>query len=487
MPSPTNQSTTNLQSPVLPGITVGFATAVAMWGIGYLTHLGGAWAPPALVFMLLAAALAFGGFLAARMTPAASSWKPTLIAGLTTSLINFLILGSVLANPAEGVEPLRANWPLIALGSILAQTFLMMLGGHFGARAHPTDPNRKRTREWWLSRFAIVAALSALPVILSGGLVTSAGAGMAVPDWPASFGDNMFLFSLSKMTGGIYFEHAHRLFGSLVGFTTVVLTLICASHSRSKPAAFAAFFLLIATFISSFFLDGLLHNLLPTAGMIGALIIAFRFCGWRYGIVIFALSLVVLQGILGGIRVLVDSTPLAMVHGITGQLTFALLCLLGAFLSPLWRTADRTPGDKLSRTLALTLAIVVVFQMILGAGIRHFGLDMPMFLHPHILGAIIIVVLAPMAGFRTKAKHADRPPLKQLGSMVVHTMGLQFVLGGLALWVVIANRDVEEKSAIELVIRTAHQATGALLLAFSALLAAWSLRLISTPKTPAPE
>ena len=483
---------TSAQPPAiaLPGLTLGFATAVAMWGVGYITHLGGAWAPPALVFVLLAAVLVLGGFCTARMTPAKDSWKPTLIAGLTTSLVNFLILGSVLANPGEGEEPMRANWALIALGSVLAQTLLVMIGGHFGSKKDPDDPGREKSCDWWLSRFGIVAAFSALPVILSGGIVTTTGTGMAVPDWPATFGDNMFLFSLSKMTGGVYYEHAHRLFGSLVGLTTVVFVLACATHSKSKPLAFLAFLVLAGFSLSPFFIESEespLHIVLPLAGIIGAIGIALLKCGWRYAVAITALSLVIAQGSLGGLRVLADSTVLAMAHGISGQVTFALLCLLGAFFSPLWRRGpEAVGGDRFARTLSLVLLIVLVFQVFLGAGARHFDLH-PAFLHTHILGAVIVAVLAPMAGFRHKAKHKARPPLEVLGVATVHTMILQFVLGVFALLVVIAYREKEETQTLEIVVRTAHQATGALLLGAASLLAAWSFRLISTRNTPSPE
>src|SRR6202040_2778147 len=77
--------------------------------------------------------------------------------------------------------------------------------------------------------FAIISTLSVLLLICSGGLVTSHEAGMAVPDWPNSFGYNMFLFPVSRWVGGVFFEHTHRLIASGVGLLTIglcVLTLI---------------------------------------------------------------------------------------------------------------------------------------------------------------------------------------------------------------------------------------------------------------------
>src|ERR1041385_4268868 len=77
----------------------------------------------------------------------------------------------------------------------------------------------------WLHRFALLTAVCTLFLIAIGGLVTSHGAGMAVPDWPNSYGYNMFAFPISKWVGGILYEHSHRLMASLVGLLTSVLAL----------------------------------------------------------------------------------------------------------------------------------------------------------------------------------------------------------------------------------------------------------------------
>ena len=69
----------------------------------------------------------------------------------------------------------------------------------------------------WPHRLAVLTTAATFLLILAGGVVTNTGTGMAVPDWPTTFGYNMFLYPLSRMTGGVYYEHAHRLFGSLVG------------------------------------------------------------------------------------------------------------------------------------------------------------------------------------------------------------------------------------------------------------------------------
>src|ERR1700737_1572185 len=76
-----------------------------------------------------------------------------------------------------------------------------------------------------LNGFAVLVALSVVALIGLGGLVTSHDAGMAVPDWPNSFGYNMFLFPISRWVGGVFFEHTHRLIASLVGLLTIGLCI----------------------------------------------------------------------------------------------------------------------------------------------------------------------------------------------------------------------------------------------------------------------
>src|SRR5688572_3975924 len=74
-----------------------------------------------------------------------------------------------------------------------------------------------------LHRFALFTACSTAFLIFVGGLVTSNSAGLAVPDWPTTYGENMFLFPYEKWVGGIFYEHGHRLVASFVGMLTVIL------------------------------------------------------------------------------------------------------------------------------------------------------------------------------------------------------------------------------------------------------------------------
>src|SRR5580704_3834020 len=89
----------------------------------------------------------------------------------------------------------------------------------------------------WLSRFALATAITTLVLIALGGLVTSHEAGLSVPDWPTSYGYNMFLFPVSKWVGGILWEHSHRLVATYLGVLVVSLTRWLGGHPARKPLA----------------------------------------------------------------------------------------------------------------------------------------------------------------------------------------------------------------------------------------------------------
>src|SRR3954462_6469746 len=76
-----------------------------------------------------------------------------------------------------------------------------------------------------LPRLALLTACATFPLIFMGGLVTSHQAGMSVPDWPNSYGYNMVMFPPSKWVGGIFYEHTHRLMGTVVGMCAIMLAI----------------------------------------------------------------------------------------------------------------------------------------------------------------------------------------------------------------------------------------------------------------------
>jgi cytochrome c oxidase assembly protein subunit 15 len=92
---------------------------------------------------------------------------------------------------------------------------------------------------------ALATTCATFPLIFMGGLVTSHGAGLSVPDWPNSYGYNMFTFPPSKWVGGILYEHTHRLMATVVGVLSIALA-ICAwklefrRRARCSRIAFSA-------------------------------------------------------------------------------------------------------------------------------------------------------------------------------------------------------------------------------------------------------
>src|SRR5260370_40280190 len=176
----------------------------------------------------------------------------------------------------------------------------------------------------WL---AIISTLSVLGLIGSGGLVTSHEAGMAVPDWPNSFGYNMFLFPIFGWVGGVFFEHTYRLIASLVGLLTIGLC--------------------IATW----------------------LIEDRRWVKWWASIAVLA---VVIQGVLGGLRVTEHNALLGLFHGCLHQSFLAFMATLALVTSPFWiRLGTSGPETRQLRTLSVVVTAMIFAQLILGARIRH--------------------------------------------------------------------------------------------------------------------
>ncbi|MEO1130759.1 MAG: COX15/CtaA family protein, partial [Planctomycetota bacterium] len=210
---------TPLRSLLAPAAVFAFGVAVAMWIVGFITHLPGLQAPPLAVGIALLVTQLAGAILCGRVCGP----RPVLtgaLAGLGAGLINLMILGAVVTSGSEEF----ASLPVLLVGWVLFSTALGTIGAAIGAR-FPGSTKELRPAGVWLAAFGAVAIAAAVPVLLSGGLTTSKDAGLAVPDWPTSYGANMFLFPLAKMTGGIYYEHTHRLFGSLIGLTTIALVV----------------------------------------------------------------------------------------------------------------------------------------------------------------------------------------------------------------------------------------------------------------------
>ncbi len=414
-------------------ITGGFGTTVAMWTLGYVLHLPGMMAPPPVAAVLIAAAFVAGVVWTARAGVGLAGWKVGLAAGAFAGVLNLLVLGGLLVE--EGAtNRARPGAPLLVTGWLAFSALLGAGAGALGARMRKKEAPGL-TSQAWLGRFAVIAAVAVVPLVAIGGVVTSTETGMAVPDWPNTYGSNMFLYPLSRMTGDIYLEHTHRLFGALVGLTTMTLMIFTLRVDKRGVAR-------------------------------GAVIAAF--------------ALVVAQGVLGGQRVVLDHRPLAVVHGVTGQAFLAFMIALAALLSERWRrapAAEPLPGGGLQRGLGWALLIALILQLALGAVARHFE-GRPGALHALITHAFFSLApfgLALALGMRTKAALGRDRLFKRLGSGLTHTVSLQMLLGVAAIWAVLAH--LESDPVVEVALATAHQANGALVLALATLTLAWSIRL----------
>jgi cytochrome c oxidase assembly protein subunit 15 len=194
-----------------------------------------------------------------------------------------------------------------------------------------------------LTVFAVVTAVSTLFLICVGGLVTSHGAGMAVPDWPTTYGYNMFAFPFSQwlFTGnGIFYEHSHRLVASAVGFLTTVLAVWLWLKDERR---------------------------------------------WLRWLGVVAFLLVCVQGLLGGLRVTLYKDELGIFHATLAQVFFLLVSAIAFCLTKTWRrlVAARHSVDfhRRFRPALLAASILILLQLVLGATMRHqhAGLAVPDF------------------------------------------------------------------------------------------------------------
>lgn len=407
----------------------GFATSIAGWILAYILRLPGEFVPPAVIGLTLLAAQFLGAYAAGRAAGSSKPWMVGLAAGLVTSALNTLIVLSAFAGDTPehggGLEPLRAIVAYIPLGAALGA-----IAGAIGGRnkiKSDVEPN-------WIGHFAVLNTAGAFALLVVGGIVTSAGAGLAVPDWPASFGANMFLFPLSRMTGGVFIEHAHRLLAVLVALNTAAL---------------------------------LVWSLVARTPTLARIVIAI------------ASLMVIVQAVLGGIRVVEAAAVFGLIHGVLGQIYVATLAVAAATLSRTWRAnvaPTPSPAAGGQRTLNLIALIALIVQIGFGAAVRHFDLQAHA-LWSHVGWSVAVLILLIAAGVRGQKLlgHAGAA-LRRSAVAVRHTVILQMVLGVVALIAAIVFRDAETPPPLSIILRTPHQAIGSVLLIATALLTAWTLR-----------
>jgi cytochrome c oxidase assembly protein subunit 15 len=269
------------------------------------------------------------------------------------------------------------------------------------------------TFDAWRHRFAVATVAATLALIFIGGLVTSTGSGLSVPDWPLSYG-----MLMPPMVGGVFYEHGHRMAATLVGFLTLVLA-IWTARAESRPGV--------------------------------------RRLAWG------ALAAVIAQGVLGGLTVIyLLPTPISVTHACLAQLFFCSLIALATVTSREWIAIDgppklSRPADDSGLRAAAAVATGMVFvQLVLGAVMRHIGaglaipdfptsfgrwippLDtLPVAVHfAHRVGALVVtalIVRLVVAAWRAEDRRFRRPAALVLGLVLVQVgLGAAAVLTGKA-------------------------------------------------------
>ena len=250
-----------------------------------------------------------------------------------------------------------------------------------------------------LHLFVVLTAAVTFVLVGAGGLVTSHGVGMAVPDWPNTFGYNMFFFPVSQWVGGVFYEHTHRLLASGVGLLTTIMALWLHGRSARPFLRWTGLVLLVLAAgtglaMPKHWTDALVLGL---SGLVGlAASIGWPQNGpaapWLRRLGLLAFGAVVLQGILGGLRVVLFKDQIGIFHATLAQLFFVLLCALALFTSRWWQTQfastpitskEPTSSERIA-TLAWICSAAVFLtlgQLILGATMRHqhAGLSIPDF------------------------------------------------------------------------------------------------------------
>jgi heme a synthase len=310
-----------------------------------------------------------------------------------------------------------------------------------------------------LPLFAAIVAASTALLIFAGGMVTSTGSGLSVPDWPNTYGHFMFSFPVDKWVGGIFYEHSHRLIASTVGF--LILTLAFWLW-RAEPRR------------------------------------------WVRNLGFLALAAVITQGVLGGITVLwYLPDPISIAHASLAEIVFCLTVTIALATSAGWKRGYGAglPDDRVLQKIAIVTTGLIYIQIVLGATMRHTGAglaipDFPwMFGHlipdhwdakiaihfAHRVGALGVTLLIIATTGHVLYHHRRRAELRNPAALLLVLLPLQITLGALT---VLSGRQP--------IINSLHVVTGASVLVTSLVLTLRAHRIrfdegavgVRVPRTP---
>ncbi len=279
-----------------------------------------------------------------------------------------------------------------------------------------------------LHRFAVFTAACTFLLLVAGALVTSNDAGLAVPDWPLSYGS-----VAPPMVGGIFYEHTHRVMATFVGILTIVLAVWL---WRSEPRRWVR----------------------------------------RLGLI--ALGAVIAQGVLGGLTVVFFlPVPISVAHACLGQIFFGAIVGLALFTSQWWQSALPQMADAGSprlRSLTVWTVAAIFVQLMLGAAFRHKGFGIV----PHLVGAAVVTLLVFWTAGAARRRYRNDAALGRCRRLLHALIGLQLWLGGAAWWSRLVARAFPQPIPVMVWLTVAHTVVGALTLAAAVLTALVCFRIL---------
>jgi cytochrome c oxidase assembly protein subunit 15 len=396
-------------------LTIAFGASVVLWLIIYLAAMPGDLGTPWLVLatILAAATLGAAGWIAGRAAGANAAGGA--LVGLLIGLVHLLVLGSILR---DGSGALVTGGIVSTIGFFAVAVILGAVGAALGRRdAPPAAIN-------WTGWLALVLAVAAGLMMAVGGVVTARA-------------------ELMTADADGFSEHAHRLWGLLVGLTSIVLVVHVFRAESRRGVRWLAL------------------------GILGA---------------------VILQGVLGGTRVLGESIALAIAHGVFAQIVFASIVAIAVITSTAWVAPDPphsiASGAKL-RANALALLMLLLVQLTVGAIYRHLQTAdvtagmLHGVLAVHLITAIAVALHTILVGGRAWGGPPEFGPLRSLGGWLMLVLALQFALGIGALVAVLLARAPDDIPLYEILLTTAHQTNGAVLLALATATMLWTRRLVA--------
>jgi cytochrome c oxidase assembly protein subunit 15 len=296
-------------------------------------------------------------------------------------------------------------------------------------------------------RFAVFVAGATFLLLIAGALVTSNDAGLSVPDWPTSYGS---YYKLPPWTGGIIYEHSHRMLAEFTGTLTIAIA-VWTWLSDGRP--------------------------------------------WMKSLAVGALGTIILQGVLGGLTVLHFLPPaISSAHAAVGQTFFCIACAIALFTGRAW-IEDRNVAQEAQVEPAsyhprlLTLALVSIFilyaQLILGAMFRHHGMSWL----PHVLNAPLVATMIAWTAIRALTQYSKIDAIRRPAIAMIFLLMAQLCLGFLAFMTRVEwGKDAAQPEFAMVISTVAHVVTGALLLASTFILTIQVWRHVPSPvKLPVPD